>query len=95
MTFRTITAKYTGTCRRCNGAIVPGARIRWAGGRNTYHLAAQCPGSDFAAAPAFAADDRAAYATGTSVTRNGAGEVIDYRNRAGRCEDAPCCGCCS
>ncbi|MCA1832567.1 MAG: hypothetical protein LC750_07520 [Actinobacteria bacterium] len=31
----------------------------------------------------------------SSITRNGSGAVISYRNRAGRCEDAPCCGCCS
>ena len=28
------------------------------------------------------------------VVRFGSGAVI-YRNPAGRCEDAPCCGCCS
>jgi hypothetical protein len=24
-----------------------------------------------------------------------AGGAVIYRNKAGRCEDAPCCGCCS
>jgi hypothetical protein len=23
------------------------------------------------------------------------GDRVFYRNRAGRCEDAPCCGCCT
>ena len=23
------------------------------------------------------------------------GDCVFYRNRAGRCEDAPCCGCCT
>ena len=97
MTFRTITAKYAGKCRRCAGPIVPGSRIRYAGRGMTYHLSAECPGSERSEArePAFAGADRAAYAAGVSVARNYAGEVIGYRNRAGRCEDAPCCGCCS
>ena len=30
----------------------------------------------------------------STVTRFSSGEEI-YTNRAGRCEDAPCCGCCS
>lgn len=27
--------------------------------------------------------------------RTGDGRLIGHQNRAGRCEDAPCCGCCS
>src|SRR5215510_14252030 len=95
MNFRTITAKYAGRCRRCNGAIVPGSRIRYAGRGMTYHLSAECPGAGEAREPAFAAADRAALAGGVSIARNYQGEVIAYRNARGRCEDAPCCGCCS
>lgn len=29
------------------------------------------------------------------AVRNFAGEVVGIVNRTGRCEDAPCCGCCS
>ena len=37
---------------------------------------------------------RAAMARGVSdIWRSGGREY--YRNRAGRCEDAPCCGCCN
>jgi len=32
--------------------------------------------------------------TGFVVTRFSTGAEV-YRNAAGRCEDAPCCGCCS
>ena len=31
---------------------------------------------------------------GSSYTRFSSGAEV-YTNRAGRCEDAPCCGCCS
>lgn len=31
---------------------------------------------------------------GSVYTRFSSGAEV-YRNRAGRCEDAPCCGCCS
>lgn len=31
---------------------------------------------------------------GSNYTRFSSGAEV-YRNRAGRCEDAPCCGCCS
>lgn len=31
---------------------------------------------------------------GSSYTRFSSGAEV-YRNRNGRCEDAPCCGCCS
>ncbi len=34
-----------------------------------------------------------ATSTVSSVFRTSGGEF--YRNRAGRCEDAPCCGCCT
>jgi hypothetical protein len=41
--FRTITAKFPGTCKRCQEPITPGQRIRFGGRGRTYHLAAECP----------------------------------------------------
>lgn len=40
--FKTITAKYPGTCKRCHQPIEPGQRIRFGGRGRTYHLAAHC-----------------------------------------------------
>ena len=45
------------------------------------------------------AESRASYPRrssryGSSYARFSSGAEV-YRNRAGRCEDAPCCGCCS
>ena len=40
--YRTITAKYAGICRRCNGPIAIGQKIRYGGYKLTYHLKADC-----------------------------------------------------
>jgi hypothetical protein len=65
--FRTITAKFEGQCRRCDGVIEAGTRIRWAPGAGSYHLAAQCPASEHYEGDAMAAfeDEMAA---GITVT---------------------------
>lgn len=41
--FRTITARHTGTCKRCRQAFEAGTRIRYGGPGRTYHLSAACP----------------------------------------------------
>ncbi len=41
--FRTLTAKFPGTCRRCGFAFEAGTRIRYGGRGRTYHFAAECP----------------------------------------------------
>ena len=40
------------------------------------------------------ADDRRAARNGITVSRFSSGAVVT-RNARGRCEDAPCCGCCT
>lgn len=44
--FRTITARFRGTCKRCDGPIAVGTRIRFGGRGRTYHLLADCPGAE-------------------------------------------------
>lgn len=46
MAFRTIVARYDGTCRRCGDSIVAGSRIRYGGRGLTYHLKADCEAGD-------------------------------------------------
>ena len=46
MSFRTITARYKGICRRCDGPIAVGDRIRYGGYGRTYHLKAECSAAD-------------------------------------------------
>jgi hypothetical protein len=52
MTFRTLTAKYAGTCRRCKLAFEAGTKIRYAGPGQTWHLANECPTPQAQPAPA-------------------------------------------
>lgn len=80
-TARTMTARYRGTCLTCAGTIIPGDEITYAGRGLTYH-AGEC------------ADNRDPDAAPTSRRGRSTGRryVSTYR---GRCEDAPCCGCCS
>ncbi len=47
--FKTITAKFAGKCRRCQGPIQVGSKIRFGGRGLVYHLAKDCPKSQGAA----------------------------------------------
>jgi hypothetical protein len=85
--FRTIRAKYAGSvCRRCGNSITLGEKFRYGGPGRCYHLAAECP--------AGVSQERPVQARGSSYTRFSSGAEV-YTNYNGRCEDAPCCGCCS
>jgi hypothetical protein len=102
--FRTITARYAGKCRRCDGPISKGNRIRYGGRGLTYHLKSDCGADSEAPAPelvkreneARARDRRARYGSTSEVSNvwQTSGGTF-YTNKNGRCEDAPCCGCCS
>lgn len=96
--FTTIIARHPGTCKRCSRQFEAGTRIRFGGRGRTYHLKAECDAS--ASAPsaepsAETADDNARYSESrvSDVYQIGGREY--YRNKRGRCEDAPCCGCCT
>jgi hypothetical protein len=84
-------AKYSGKCRSCGDRFAPGADIVYTKsapkGRKTVHSACAGVSSDFYA-------DNASAARGASYEVRTSGGTF-YRNYAGRCEDAPCCGCCT
>lgn len=42
--FKTIIARYAGTCKRCQGTFPAGTKIRFGGAGRTYHLKADCVG---------------------------------------------------
>lgn len=79
-----MTNKYTGVCIECKVAVPQGnGETRRSKAGRWYVLCA----------------DHARLAVRTwgrkgSYTRFSSGAEI-YRNSRGRCEDAPCCGCCS
>lgn len=80
---RTMTARYRGTCLTCSGTILPGDDIVYAGRSLTYHTGECAEQRDPDATPA----PRRSRSTGRRYY--GAGP-----RARGRCEDAPCCGCC-
>lgn len=87
---KTITAKYPGTCRKTGKPIRPGDVIHFYG-RGHAELAE--PGAvpqDTSTTQA----SRPKSSRGSRYTRFSSGAEV-YTNRNGRCEDAPCCGCCS
>jgi len=97
---KTMTAKYPGRCFECEQAIKPGDRINYYGRHHVAHAACEAEadqgGEDERAGlePGTLANDRRLAKRGLSVARFSSGAVMTQNSR-GRCEDAPCCGCCS
>lgn len=93
-------ARYAGTCFECGNSIKPGDTIRYYGRHHVEHArctdGAQAPDEDAAMGleSGTLANDRRLARNGLSVTRLSSGHVMTQNSR-GRCEDAPCCGCCS
>ena len=107
---KTMTARYPGKCSRTGAPIRPGDRIVYVG-RGRAYLSDLIPAVDPDLSLARSIDpeladtdpDAAAHAgrylrqsleSGVSHVWNSGGREF-YRNRRGRCEDAPCCGCCN
>jgi hypothetical protein len=96
-----MTAKYPGVCKRTGQPIRVGDTINYYG-RGHAELA-NVDGEDSEPAcedeaagfePGTMANDRRLARRGLSVARFSSGAVMTQNSR-GRCEDAPCCGCCS
>ena len=77
-----IKARYPGTCSECGKSFTAGTLILFS------KLAAR--GSKTSHVDCGAPEDRSDV---SNVIRTSGGTF--YRNRNGRCEDAPCCGCCT
>ena len=75
------TNRYPGPCISCGGYVPKGRGSLQRNGRRWAVRCHACGGDD----PQSKSVSAYFPSTGTTV----------YRNRAGRCEDAPCCGCCS
>ena len=77
--------KYPGQCR-CGEQVAAGAGSVQKIGRRWVVSCGECgPTADRSSRRE---------SSGSVVTRFSSGAEV-YRNRRGRCEDAPCCGCCS
>ncbi len=95
-----MTARYAGTCRDCGGGFPAGTLIdytkRAPKGQKTAHADCENPG----AAVTVEVEGADFYGTPQEAARGVSYEVRTsggtfYRNYNGRCEDAPCCGCCT
>ena len=84
-------ARYPGKCHKCGESFPAGTAIDYSKraprGKKTAHADCDEPARDF-------------YATSREAARGVSYEVRTsggtfYRNYNGRCEDAPCCGCCT
>ncbi len=95
---KTMIAKYPGQCMTCGNPIRRGETINFHGRGRAEHAACgeERAGEDERAnlEPGTLANDRRLAERGLSVTRFASGAVVT-RNSRGRCEDAPCCGCCT
>ena len=107
---KTMLAKFSGTCVACGGSIRRGDQINYFGrGNGAAHVACGLPcdeqgevseldeyqeGPNGEPSMAMLANDRRLARNGLSVARFSSGAVVTQNSR-GRCEDAPCCGCCS
>ena len=103
---KTMNARYPGRCARTGAAIKPGDPIQYDTATRRAWLATETMTP--ATAHALEIDPDLDPETAESVGRYMARATRDYqsdiyrasgreyyRNKRGRCEDAPCCGCCN
>ncbi len=102
MNVRLIIAKYRGVCIQCEQPIAKGDAIQYHG-RGLGVSCEECAhenddshSEDESAGlePGTLASDRQLARRGLTVVRTSSG-WSGTRNARGRCEDAPCCGCCT
>jgi len=90
-------AKYNGKCTRCGGSIRKGEQITWSRANGARHIAAVC--ETIRVRQSIAAGTADFIAThrdddGLRWSARGQSGRGGYVTSSGRCEDAPCCGCC-
>lgn len=84
VTFRTLSAKFAGTCPVCRGAIHVGQPVLWAPGQKARHTS--CGSTP--AAPATTLSQRPRYRMGS-----GAGSAAQVRGYSSYCTDREGCRC--
>lgn len=88
----TITAKFSSVCPSCGQTISAGDQVEWMRGTQATH--AGCKRVIRAVERFKRQSTGRSHRYGSSYTRFASGAEV-FTNRRGRCEDAPCCGCCS
>jgi len=82
---KVITLKFAGTCKECGTELPVGTKAKWYGRGVVYGL-------DCHSKPV-GTPRRSRYKSNFYYSPSTGNEW--YQNKNGRCEDAPCCGCCS
>ncbi len=98
---KTMISKFPGSCRDCGARVSRGEQIIYHG-RGAGITCAACAGGEeprdedesAGLERGTLASDRRLARNGLTVVRFSSGESMT-RNSRGRCEDAPCCGCCT
>ena len=93
-------AKYPGRCAKSGQAIRPGDVISFTAARRPVlvhraHLENPTPDGETPYAHVSTRTHAHGGVSDVFVFSGEDGSRAFYRNRAGRCEDAPCCGCCT
>ncbi len=88
-------ARFAGTCRDCSGRFAAGTPIEYdraaARGRKTRHVDCDAAGGE--ASAGYGDYGSASWNNRPTITFRTSGGTFSQR-AGGRCEDAPCCGCC-
>lgn len=90
--------KYAAKCCHCQSTVRPYAGALSRQGNRWVVFCQSCAAGETVEedpeTSAMLRADREMFRRGISVTRLSSG-FVGVRNAAGRCEDAPCCGCCN
>ena len=89
---KTITLKFAGKCRECGTDLPAGTKAKWYGRGRVYGLDCHAAPNGLRYNSSGELVDKEGHIGW--VAQNGDGSE-SYRNYKGRCEDAPCCGCCN
>lgn len=84
--------KYAAPCHYCAATVPAKAGRLWKAGRHWNVAHVDCGAAEETA------EENASYPRGDSARVSdhyNVGGRDYYRNKAGTCEDAPCCGCCT
>ena len=89
-------SKFDSRCASCGQRIKRGESINYYGRNTATHSDCEAPCEDTLAGleQGTLANDRKLAHSGLTVVRFSSGETMTVNSR-GRCEDAPCCGCCT
>jgi len=94
---KTITLRYEATCRDCGAHLPVGTKARWYGRGRVYGIGCHDKPATASTRTAYERGDHSPGAVASHYDRRGVYSADgSFMGTIGpRCEDAPCCGCCS